>query len=1141
MTTYEFPSARGAQYVDDPSRRLGFLAPRRADFDPEGAHDARTPEARTRPRPGLGAPPTGRLNLWVPIGPNFVPNGQAAGRPRVSGRIRALAVHPDGQRIYAAAANGGVWYSSDGGQVWKSLGGFAPSPGLNAPRVAHRHSCGAILVTFGATEDLDDVFVGTGEPVVTNGLPGGTRGGIGVLSAVGPVGAAATGNPWTVEGQAQFEGAGIWRLVREPAGNRILAATTRGLFRRGAGPGDPWTRIGGFPFSTFQGRVTDVAWTPAGGGVPKRIWAWVHTGQRRGLWFRNDGDTDWTRVAMPGLGDGRAVIAAPSPATSLYVFHDLPVTNNNELFRVNATVNPMTVDVVGGVPNVVGRQGFYDMTMAVDPALQTRLVLGGSFVRVLSPDGLRRTNEGAIWRGTVPAGAAPAFTGATHIGIGCHADVHDLTFSNAGARLWTGCDGGVFRSDNPARPAGFYPCNDRVSVIESNYLAVHPRLEGFIVAGLQDNGIIELASSSVWRHTGDGDGGGVVLRPDSPNAFIRQFFNGRWTPNEPLVRPGVLAATTQAEIDASTFYSQPAGTTHVRPAAPGVTLGQVLIGTNRVWFTNNFGTTWATLPTGTDAALPVYLPAQDILRSSVIGCRWQGPDEAWVLTHNEVYQFTRAPGSDNAASVGVWARRIELRRDFPSPAGSARARVKQSRTWTDLVPNPDAGGARRGPRGAFYIGTVGHPERPEVDTLYWFDGDLTLHATGLRSEAGGVPAPVTAIACDPANPDHVYVGTTVGVWRGIRTFAGANPDWNWAPLVNGLPEATVEDLSLFTDGGVRLLRAAMASRGVWEMQIDVDTADLTYVRVHEDDLRHRATSIIVNRNLVGERSWHASPDIRPRSAATAITGPTAAAPWTVLAPPSPTTLRRFQASLRSRFADPRFRSNGLWDSYFDLCLRDHGVPLVGGTATITPAFFTTVMTAPHTTAELWPGAIPTEADLHDFVPPLPEGAIGAASMTVTRTPYKVDVVVHRRGLDPIPGADARVTLLQWRDPDILPWNWARPNDITSWFQGNVPWTAAANEVLNSPTGVPSTAFGDGWSFVGTNAATRRRSPATELDNLNSGVVTFDLDFTGVRNNTVVLLVAAIRADGPSSLAPATLRNLTLGNPHVAVRSLRVKT
>jgi len=200
-----------------------------------------------------------------------------------------------------------------------------------------------------------------------------------------------------------------------------------------------------------------------------------------------------------------------------------------------------------------------------------------------------------------------------------------------------------------------------------------------------------------------------------------------------------------------------------------------------------------------------------------------------------------------------------------------------------------------------------------------------------------------------------------------------------------------------------------------------------------------------------------------------------------------------------------------------------------------------VMVAPHATAELWTTPAPTEADLHELTPPIPEHAVGETSLTVAAAPYKIDVVVHRRGLDALPGADLRVTLLRWRDPDFFPWNVARPNNPASWFQGPVPWNTAVDEVLNSPTGVPSSTFGDGWIFVGTNAATRRRSPATALDNLNSAVVTFDLDFTGVRNNTVILLAAAIRADGPSNLPSLPLRDLALGNPHVAVRSLRVQT
>ena len=107
-------------------------------------------------------------------------------------------------------------------------------------------------------------------------------------------------------------------------------------------------------------------------------------------------------------------------------------------------------------------------------------------------------------------------------------------------------------------------------MIEPNYLAVHPRLEGYIVAGLQDNGIIERASSTLWRHTGDGDGGGMVLRPDAPDTFVRQFFQAFWGPISPLERGRrAHGDLTQAEIDASEFYSATRGhRAHARRGRP---------------------------------------------------------------------------------------------------------------------------------------------------------------------------------------------------------------------------------------------------------------------------------------------------------------------------------------------------------------------------------------------------------------------------------------------------------------------------------------------------------------------------------------------------------------------------------------------
>lgn len=1138
MSRYEFPGSRGRAGHDDPTGRQGFLSPRRRDFDAEGAHAAR--EAGSQPRrrgrsAGPAAPPSGRANLWLPIGPNIVVNGQATGRPRVTGRVRALAVHPSGERIYAGAANGGVWYSGDGGRSWKAIGGFAPTPALATPRLAHRHVCGSILVRFKASVGDDEVFVGTGEGGGPSGQPGQTLGGLGILSATGPAAADVLGNPWTLEGHAQFNGAAVFRLAEQPDGPGIVAATSVGLFRRGATAGDPWTRESGRPFATFASWVTSVAWTPASGTTPERLWAWVSGGAE--LWVKDMSvpDADFDRVTTPGAVAGRGVIAPATPPTVLYVFNDRGGSKRNALFKVTSGSGAPTAKRVGGVPNVVRDQGHYDIAAVVHPTNPAQVVLGGSWVKVATPSGVVGEDyNGAIYSGAVSGGSSPSFNSERHIGIGVHPDVHDLVFSNDGGRLYAACDGGVFRSDDPTRRAGFYPCNDGASVIQANYLAVNPRHEGYVVAGLQDNGIIERASGSVWRHTGDGDGGGVVLDPLRPDRYLRQFFNGTWT-SGPLDRPGTPWSSVQAERKASSFYSTPAGIRHTRG---GAAVGQILVGTTRVWMSENFGARWRTLPRGRDAVFPSYKPNQDKLRAPALVCRWQSPDEAWILTSREIVHLGRTPGSDTATSAGTWTKTELLLKaatfPAPPPPPPAEEGLCRARVWTDLAVNLEAAGVRRGTLGAVYVGTTGHPTLASRDTLYWFDGTSRWHATNLRNQSpGGVPAPVTAIVADPARPEMVYVGTTVGVWQGTRTIAGAVATWNWEPLLNGLPEACVEDLSLFDDGTTRLLRAAIVSRGVWELRLGSDVTDLTYVRVHDDDMRYRLPSLTIARDLVRTRSWHGSPDIRPR-VATVVPPAPGNLPWRFNKRPGVEVLRRFQASLRSRFGDPRFRGNGIWDRYFDECLRDNGAPVVSGRVTVNQAFYDNVMAAPHSTAEAWGAGPPSEADLFEFTPELTEGDVAAASTGLAAVRAKVDVVVHHRGLDSMPGTDVRVALLRWLDPA------ARPNDTGTWFDGAIAWAGAVNEVLNSAGGTTASALGPGWSFLETGTGDRRTSPAaTFLDNLHTGVATFDLDLTGLPVDTLVLLVAVIRAGGPSNVTTRPLMDLALNDPHVAVRSLRV--
>jgi hypothetical protein len=1181
MSRYDWPEVKGTKVEhDDPGGRAGFLSRRRTDFDPDGARQAgRTvPMLHGSPH-GPFAPPSGRQHLWQPLGPMTVIKGQATGAPRVAGRVNALAVDTTGTRIYAASGNGGIWYSSDAGAHWRSLGGFAPTNTPEVNRPAQRNSCGAIRVMFGATEADDDVFIGTGEAasqrvsLPRNAQPGISLGGIGILFAHGPAIAAANANPWRREAK-NLIGYGVNRIAIGPDGTTVIAATSTGLFQRPNAPSADvdWVRVAGAPFSTLTDECTDVLWTAGAGARPARLWVWVRNGDKAGLWVRSGTSTDFKPVATPGSANRNAVLAASNPPDQIFLFNDRGSSTLPALFRIAAaTAADPAVITVAGVPDVLQGQGFYDIALAVHPSQPNHVVLGGCTFSATTPDGTA-VSDGAVVMGDVAlVGGVLTLNNPRMISLGVHSDVHDVVYSNAGNRIWTSCDGGVYRSDNPTRLAGFFPCNDGLAIIESNYIANHPIGEGYIVTGLQDNGVIERLLNGVWRLVEGGDGGSVVFDPVRPVRFMSQYVQGVWrasdgtfkwnSPNNLLNRAGTLAS---AENNASAFYSTAAGTKQTR----GVNVvGQIIAGSTRVWYTENFGAPWptatdprwVTLPTGTDP-LPGN-PSQDDFGEKITVCRWQSPDVAWILGEGKLMRYARTPGSDAAGGPGTWVKPAEMiiKKNIKNKkdATSADGPIRDSSVWTDIAVNldPPVGAGQppqqHGTKGALYLGTIGNADNDDVDTLWWFDGTSKWFKTMLRKDENGhprVPAPVTAIVCDPAFPNEVYVGTTVGVWKGVRTQVGnADPTWTWEARVNGLPEAAVEDLAIFSDGGLRLLRAAIAARGVWELRLDVaDVVDLTYVRAHNDDLRYRARAIDKQRDLVTARSWHGSPDVRPRLAPQSRPAPSSL-PWTqTTAGIDPELLRRFQAAMRSRTGDPRVRATGLWDGYFNEVLRDLGAPLIlPNIVGINKAFWELSMNAPNAaTAEPWGTAIPTEADLAEYAASLTEGDLVNTSCSLPPRPAKVDIAVHRRGLDAMDGANVRVTLLKWIDPKTK--NKAKWNDRTTWFSGNVPWTGAVNDVLNSAAGTTAQTFAAGWSFVGTTNATRRRTLTGQtLDPTHSGIATFDLNLSGLKNNTVVLLVAVIRAGtSPAdnlALTAATLEDLAMTSPNVAVRSVRIIT
>lgn len=1150
-------------------RRRAHLAARFGGIDPASTAAAIASRRRqiaslgaTAAPPGPPGPP--QADNWIPIGPSVVLHGAGAGH-RVSGRATDVRVSPDGRRVYAATADGGVWFSGDGGTTWAPLGGWAvtatPASVVGTSNVC---ACGCLFVRFDAAGD--EVLVGTGErvPMVERPHHSGYNAGVGVLRAVNPSAADPFAQVWQVEA-TNLSGLGIFRIAVDPTTpTTFIAATSSGLWMRTGGPSATWVIVPSAPFNSVAGTslvVTDVVWTAAQGATPARLWIGVNdpTGVNSGVWFADN----WTPVNPPaftqllpaGLGpDLRVSIAvAPSNPTIAYL-----LAEGDLLWRLDGA--PLAATPVTRIPPNI-QIDEYTQAIAVHPTRPERIIFAGQNILV--------DNEqcAAMYLGnvTAPAGGnfrfdftAPAHPERddSYIGFGVHPDVHALRFvpvAGGGTQIWVACDGGIYRStqgdaDNRVVKRTFASQNDGLATLQTGYVAAHPLVEGYLLTGAHDNGTLERVGDTVWRALFEGDGGGVVFNPRAPERFFYQNNETDWNDdgNAAFVPPvrrsnnDVTHGTgdeKQEDSDAN-FYS---GCDAILvPGAPAARGTRLAFGTIRVWMSEDWGATWRTLPSLTD---PMAVAAQSSntdacvvvggkasRRGRVLACRWASPSRLFVLCRFGVFQFDLV--ADASVPGGLRATKTELTRQATHKSQDRQASdavaspgqvLPAIGSWSDLAVH-DPG---RESHGSFYVTTTGRLGTPKMDTLWWFDGDDRWHATNLRNDPKGIPAPAYAVVVDPANRDVVYVGTSVGVWRGTLK---SGPKWDWEVLSTGLPEAPVHDLTITIAGGVRLLRAAITSRGIWELELPSDGTPRTFVRVHAYDTRRNGAPAVLTdpKSAVPNSalSWHASPDVRVRPRQGSRPPAPRGLPWTSGANDQ-YGLWVFQTALRTQARFRQCPANGLWSMVFDGCVRT----LNGGATRVTQANWNAIVgtgtATPNAYADPWNGTTPSEADLFEFIIDQRAPAGSDASMGIRPVRARVDVCVHHRDQRPVPAASVKVTLLR-RDV-------ARTGQA-AWAALPGDWTALVQAFLIAGGGA-APALPAGWTFA--DAATPIRDASGPIDARLPRATTFDVDFRGVAAGTRILLVAVVHSTDQVVLPAQTLQTLTLGTRFVAVRSVEI--
>jgi hypothetical protein len=427
-----------------------------------------------------GIQPQLRATSWQSLGP-----------VNIGGRITDLAVDPTRtDTVYAGAATGGVWKSTDAGRTFASTWNPALTP-----------SIGALAIT-----PTGVLYAGTGE-----GNPGG---GSVTFPGNGVYRSSDGGTTWTSLGLTGTDRIG--RLAIDPSNSsRIFAAAAGSLFVPGGPRGLYRTVDGGATWQQVLAGANgttgaiDVAIDP---GDPRRVYAvlWDHQrspegrrygGPGSGVYRSTDGGTTWARLAggLPAAGTnlGRMGIAvAPDDPARLYAV--AADTDGNFLgfwTSTNSGTSWSRITNTSFLANSQSTYGWWFGRIWVDPAASTHIWVAGVQM-------LESTDAGNTWRRS----------------FAIHADQHAMAFDpKTAGQVYLGNDGGVYRSTRGGVLTGTWTHTTSLPINQFYRVAVSRQDTSRVAGGAQDNGALRSWGTPSWNSFGGGDGTTVLIDPTNQN------------------------------------------------------------------------------------------------------------------------------------------------------------------------------------------------------------------------------------------------------------------------------------------------------------------------------------------------------------------------------------------------------------------------------------------------------------------------------------------------------------------------------------------------------------------------------------------------------------------------------------------------
>lgn len=733
-----------------------------------------------------------------PVTDELLGNWSSLGPANQGGRTRGLLVDPSNASVmYAGGVAGGVWKSTDGGSSWVPLTDLMANIAISTLAFDPQNS--------------SVIYAGTGEGFFN-------------ADAVRGAGIFRTTNAGATWAQIASTNTTNFhftnRVIVSPRNSqRIFAATRTGLFRSIDG-GTSWSGLA----VTANNGCTDMAMQVVG---PSGF-LFVSCGTfAQGTVYRvPDTDTGTPESVLSLAGQGRSAIAvAPSDESVVYVMaaqatagagpgqHGLHgvyrstahgalgtfttqrqgnVAPTSVAQRINQLLlsNPvfgLLADCGFGSTQLLN-QGWYDNVLAVDPVDPNRVWAGGI-------DLWRSDNGGVDW-GTAgfwwfDRGSDPEYH---------HADQHAIVFhpgynGTSNTIMFAGSDGGVDRIDDARAPvnttltqlcgapvAGGGAWIDRSNgyvTTQFYHGAVYPNGATYF-GGLQDNGTQRGATTSAnWSALLGGDGGYVAVDTLGDGNAGNDVLFGEFT------RLSIQRSTNGGATFANAFSGITESSGNFLFIAPftmnqGVKQ-QLWTGGAFLWRTINQATSWtqaSALTAGSGSVSTVAVHPLDGNRVLV------GMSDGFILLNHSAL---------SASSATTWAN--------TRPATSFISSVAWDPANTNVA-----------------YATVSNFVAATV--FKSTNGGASWTAT-MGSGGTALPAiPALSVVVNPADPQHVFVGTDLGVFVSIDGGA------SWMLENTGFANTPVESLS-FNETAPRQLYAFTHGRGAWRVPLQAGCPTIT--------------------------------------------------------------------------------------------------------------------------------------------------------------------------------------------------------------------------------------------------------------------------------------------------------------------------